>query len=357
MKEISDNQIPEKPKVSIIIPIYNVEKYLKECLDSIINQTLKNLEFICINDGSTDNSLNILNSFAEKDSRFVIITQENQGQGIARNKGIELAKGEFIAFVDPDDKLELIAMEKLYNFAKQKNANVVQFNYTKFNEYNKKKPVVFHKKYHKEFGYDIRKKGKFNWKNLKCDKLLVKLRYFSWVRFYSTNFLRENNIRFAPTKHGEDVLFIMGVIFNAPEIYYLDKNLYWYRKNKTSITNKKSKTGFDLFKNIKLEEEFLRRKNILPEYDILFKNYKISRFVLHYKQIADEYIPEYIQLVKEHLSSDEYKDFISKINKPKYSLKEKIFSVKNEYINGEKYKNIMIAGIKISSLKKSPSTN
>lgn len=89
------------PKISIAIPIYNVEKYLRECLDSIINQTFGDFEVICVNDGSTDGSLNILNEYAQKDERFIIISQNNQGQGVARNKAIEVAGGEYILFVGP----------------------------------------------------------------------------------------------------------------------------------------------------------------------------------------------------------------------------------------------------------------
>ena len=91
-------------KFSIIVPVYNVEKYLKECLDSIVNQTFGDFEIICINDESTDSSLDILKEYSEHDSRFVVISQKNQGQGVARNKGINLAKGEYVLFVDPDVK-------------------------------------------------------------------------------------------------------------------------------------------------------------------------------------------------------------------------------------------------------------
>ena len=91
------------PKVSIILPVYNVEKYLSQCLDSIVNQTLKDFECICINDGSPDNSLAILKEYASKDSRIKIINQENKGQSSARNVGMNFSKGKYIAFIDSDD--------------------------------------------------------------------------------------------------------------------------------------------------------------------------------------------------------------------------------------------------------------
>ena len=102
-------------KISIIIPVYNTEKYLKKCLDSIINQTLKSLEIICIDDCSTDNCLHILKEYQLKDNRIKIIEQkENKGQGVARNLGLNIAEGEYIMFLDPDDWLELNALEILY---------------------------------------------------------------------------------------------------------------------------------------------------------------------------------------------------------------------------------------------------
>ena len=115
-------------KFSIIIPVYNVEKFLRECLNSITSQTLKNFEVICIDDGSTDNSLTILQEYANKDSRFKVISQENQGQGIARNKAIDIASGEYLFFVDPDDyelfmekiKWNLSIFEKIFSLKNQK---------------------------------------------------------------------------------------------------------------------------------------------------------------------------------------------------------------------------------------------
>lgn len=105
------------PKVSIIMPVYNVEKYLKKCLNSLINQTLDDIEIICVNDGSTDNSDKILQEFAQKDSRIKILTQSNKGQSVARNLAIENANGEYLGFVDSDDWVDLDYFEKLYNIA------------------------------------------------------------------------------------------------------------------------------------------------------------------------------------------------------------------------------------------------
>ena len=120
-------------KVSLIISVFNGEKYLRECLDSVIRQTLKEIEVICLNDGSTDKSKEILSEYS-KDCRFKIINQENIGLGASRNKGMELAKGEYIAFLDADDWLVDNALETAYNEAKSKNADITMFQMINYKE-------------------------------------------------------------------------------------------------------------------------------------------------------------------------------------------------------------------------------
>lgn len=113
-----------EPKISVIVPVYNVEKYLKKCLNSLINQTLTDIEIICVNDGSIDSSLKILEEFAQADSRIKILTQQNSGQSVARNYGISNATGEYLGFVDSDDWVDLDYFEKLYNAAKDNNCDI-----------------------------------------------------------------------------------------------------------------------------------------------------------------------------------------------------------------------------------------
>jgi len=117
-------------KISVIIPVYNTEKYLKECLESIINQTLTDIEIICINDGSTDNSLDILNSYANSDKRIKVFSQKNQGQGTARNYGMKIATGDYIHFMDSDDILELNTFEDSYRICEEKNLDFIFFKLT-----------------------------------------------------------------------------------------------------------------------------------------------------------------------------------------------------------------------------------
>jgi len=122
-----DKNLIEKPKVSVIIPVYNTEKYLREALDSIVNQTLKEIEIITINDGSTDSSLDILNEYAQKDNRIIVYSQENKGQAIARNLGIEKSKGRYVYFFDSDDILLPTALEETYNKCEKDNLDLCFF--------------------------------------------------------------------------------------------------------------------------------------------------------------------------------------------------------------------------------------
>ena len=112
------------PKISIIIPVYNTEEYLRECLDSVIEQTLKDIEIILVDDGSTDNSGKICDEYREKDTRITVIHQENRGQGKARNEALKISNGEYIGFIDSDDWIDLDFYEKLYNAASEKESEV-----------------------------------------------------------------------------------------------------------------------------------------------------------------------------------------------------------------------------------------
>ena len=132
-------------KVSIIVPVYNVEKYLKRCLDSLVNQTLKDIEIICVNDGSTDGSLAILNEYVRNDDRIVVINQENSGQSVARNRGIDVAKGEYLGFVDSDDWVSEDYFERLHNSAIQNNAEIAVGGIIRLHRFNRRKFLTFDK--------------------------------------------------------------------------------------------------------------------------------------------------------------------------------------------------------------------
>ena len=160
------------PKVSIIIPVYNTEKYLEQCLESIINQTYKNIEIICVDDGSTDDSSAILHNFQQKDSRIKVYTQKNNGTGVCRNKGIMYSTGEYIMFVDSDDWLNLSAIEKVVDIFVSTGVKVIQFNFLRYIEapgaYLQGKSIASLKTHHL---INSNKNKFYNWKAVKPECL------------------------------------------------------------------------------------------------------------------------------------------------------------------------------------------
>ena len=337
----SENNI----KVSVILPVFNVEQYLKECLESVVNQTLKDIEIICINDGSTDNSLEILNEYAQKDGRFIILSQENQGQGVARNKGVELAKGKYIQFVDPDDWIEPNMLETLYNFAEEHNSQVVKFNYSEYNDYSGKyKQNNFVKQIQKEYNYNLNETPHYTWRLFKKG-CLTNLDLHSWAYFYLTSFIISNEIKFAPSKHGEDHLFTDGAFLLANKIDYLNKYLYFYRVRNGSSVQIKSDINFCVFDNINLLKEFLIKNKLFDELQDEWISYAKKVITWHYGQIPDDSIKRFEDMCLQYYSREkEFKKFLKDM-KTKRDFFEQIFSLKNEYKGAIKYKVVTILGI------------
>ncbi len=250
-------------KISIIIPVYNVEKFLKKCLTSVVEQTLKDIEIICINDGSKDKSLHILNSFAEKDNRIIVINQSNQGQSCARNAGLEIATGEYIGFVDSDDWIDIDFYEKLYTTAKKYNADIAAAGIKRLRPYKWK----YHLKIKcEEYTEDTNKKFRL------CD---VPDKCYVWNKIYKTSELKRYNIIFEPHVFYEDRCFTAEVLVklkglvSVPDTYYN----YWTNNKSTVKTKSPKKDGDSVYtynkmikylkdNNINLDHYFLELKKI-----------------------------------------------------------------------------------------------
>ena len=233
----------ESIKVSIIIPVFNMEQYLRQCLDSIANQTLNDIEVICVDDCSTDFSLSILNEYAQKDSRFIVVEQEfNQGQGAARNKGIELAKGEYIGFVDPDDWLDVNMYEKMYNQAKALNSEIVMCEFKRYTEEEQNySESLFLRNIDKDF---IVNYPKFP-VNVNLDKaliysILLVSPHFSWNKIFKRDFINKFDIKFSSHRCYQDVNFVLLAMTKADNISYTDEILYYYRVHLSSNLRSRS---------------------------------------------------------------------------------------------------------------------
>ena len=221
------------PKVSVIIPVYNVEDYIKECLDSVVNQTMQDIEIVCVNDFSTDNSTAILNDYAQKDSRIVIINNElNKGVGITKNIGQKNATGDYIFFVDPDDYIALDACEKLYNQAIKDNADAVYCNVYKFIDGTDE--FKLYKNYEK-----IIKKfdAKFPFPASKCYRYLDNQSREVCFKLYNRKFLEANGITTSEHRLCEDTIFRLKFLLANPLLSILDEPLYFYRARATSLVH------------------------------------------------------------------------------------------------------------------------
>lgn len=216
------------PKVSVIIPVYNVEKYISKCLDTLINQTLKDIEIICINDGSKDNSLSILKKYAQKDSRIKIIDKQNEGLSVARNDGLKLARGEYIGYVDSDDWVDLDFYEKLYNAAKKYNSDIACGNIIRCGKKVKKYRIKYLKE---EYFTD-------NIEKLKTVKI-PKYNYI-WNKIYHRENLIKTQILFPEGKTYEDIACAIKMIYYLNGVVTVPDTGYYYRKNPCSIVMTKS---------------------------------------------------------------------------------------------------------------------
>lgn len=233
----------QNPLVSIIVPVYHVEKYLPQCLDSLVNQTYRHIEIIAVNDGSPDNSLSVLSTYAEKDSRIKIINQKNAGVSQARNRGLESACGEYLVFVDGDDWLELHTIEKALSCIEDTRSDVVLFSYIReFEDQSLARYLLKEDFVYAGIDYSrlYRRIVGLTGDEL-SDPAIADILGTVWGKLYRTSFIQEGNIRFTDLKVigcAEDVLFNICLFARMKQAAYLHACFYHYRKfNESSITS------------------------------------------------------------------------------------------------------------------------
>lgn len=319
-------------EISIIIPVYNASKYLAECLDSVLVQTFTDIEIICINDGSTDDSLQILKAYQQKDSRIIIIDQKNGGVSAARNAGLAIAQGKYIGFVDSDDTVNPDYFDTLFKAAERHHADMV-FSRSlsdscaiKYNRlYNQQEIREFILPlYFKEDGHNS-----------------------VWNKLYSAEVIRENNIIFPVGKtHGEDAVFNIHFLLHTSTLYTLDYSGYHYRETEGSATRNAS--GFDYLelavKHFNKDWTSVLGDTITPD---RMHNLKKERFINNI--ISQIYIyshPENGLSLKSRLGK------LHQITQDQ--LVQHLFQEENREISAEfsKYKKEVYRGIKSKSLIK-----
>jgi len=251
--------------ISVIIPIYNNQKYLKKCLDSILNQTYKNLEIICIDDCSSDSSYEILQDYKKRDSRLKIIkNNENFGAGKTKNLGLELAKGEYVFFIDSDDYIELNTLGILVNRALEIDADFIGYNLVRLNESTLEE--------------SFSKAENFNDKYFQSMSACTKL--------YKRLFLLKNKIKFDPIRSAEDMIMAFKVFALAQRYDWLDFDGYFYLQRNGSLTKKKTKEKDDLI----LKDIFIALNNIKSFLKKISANTKTNFLRKKFNEIEQDYI-------------------------------------------------------------------
>lgn len=322
-------------KVSIIIPVYNVERYLARCIDSCINQTYNNVEIICVNDGSTDGSLNILEHYKILDSRIQIINKENGGLSSARNAGVAASVGDYILFVDSDDFISCDAVEHIVRNAERNSSDVVIFDYFYAHVDRSMRKILTIIEWN-----DKRYENKsFNLSNVdKSAYLLIPVA--AWCKFYRTEYLKENNITFFEGVIFEDVDYNAKVLSKAERITYVNEPLYHYYVGRSDqIMAKNDESLFDVIsvylsaeKTLKQSKSFekykasfyllvmrdllMKLRIIKPELqEILYNKYKEMNLDIDYeiyeKGNYNQVEKTYASLFKILNQSENYNDFLS----------------------------------------------
>ena len=309
------------PKISVIIPIYNCEKFIKECLSSLIEQTFKNFEIICINDGSTDNTLKILKEFKELDNRIYVFNQNNTGPGIARNVGMNKSKGEYLIFLDSDDIFKKTMLEELYIKIKENDSDVVVCNSQNF-EIKKRRKKFYEKNY--LINDEIIKQKTFSSLDIKKDFFNLFI-WWPWDKIFKRKYIENLGIKFQNLKSTEDLFFIASAVIVAKKISYLDKILINHRIGiKNSVSNSREKSWDNFYYALKELKKFIKEKDLYKRFKQDFINYVASFSIWQLENINGKSF----ELLYQKIQNEWWNEF----GVTKYK--------KNYYYNHNLYKNI-----------------
>ena len=278
-----------KKDISIIVPIYNAEKYLNKCIDSIINQSKKELEIILINDGSTDNSENIIKKYDDK--RIKYFKNKNQGIGKTRNFGIEKVTGKYIMFLDSDDFLELNACEKMFEKAEKDKLDIVICDYYRYFDNGKKEEV---------------KLPDFKNSSLKDNPNIISEHLSPWAKIYKTDLIKKNNIKFVENLKYEDAPFVIETLDCAKKIGKVNLPLNYYVIHEKRETTVRDEKVFDIIQIIDIIRKYTKNKKYLKEkIDKLtvriITNYTIQQRMQEDKNVGIRFINEAFSYLKKEV--------------------------------------------------------
>ena len=286
------------PRVSVIIPVYNGERFLRRCLDSVLGQSMADLELIAVNDGSTDSSLEILGEYAARDPRVTVIDQPNAGQGAARNRAIDLARGEYVLFVDADDFIERVTLQVTTERAEEDSSDLVHFDW-KFASSDPAHPERFNYYNIEPFWHHPILRG------AECEILLQMHSYFSVINLYRRSFLERHAIRYEVGQIYEDNPFLAKVFTRAETVSLVHSPLYVIQANPESSTKTGGGTDRHMRDHLAAVRKSFdalepRRAASLGE----LAEYHLEKFSIYYmrrvpKRLRNEYAREFVSIVSE----------------------------------------------------------
>lgn len=326
----------DTPKISIIVPVYNVEAYLPQCLESLINQTYENLEIVCVNDGSLDGSGQILQQYAVRDSRVHVITQKNQGASVARNQGLSVARGDYIMFVDGDDWVELDTCRVAVDTAETSGADVVFWSYVREYECESKEKLlplddetVLHGNEAKALLHrrQLGLVGEELAHPEYADSLVT-----VWGKLYTSKLLQEAGAEFVDIRKigtSEDAMFNLETLREIHTAVYIKRCFYHYRKNNlTSVTTKyKPELGEQWNCLFDMMEEYIVKNHLPATYTQALRN-RISLSVVGLGlniMSAPASGREKISMIKNVISAPRYREAVQTLELCYFPIHWKVF--------------------------------
>jgi glycosyltransferase involved in cell wall biosynthesis len=258
----------EIPRISVILPVYNEEKYIRECVDSILAQSFSDFELICVDDGSTDASLSILNEYKDNDGRIKIITQQNQYAGVARNNGMSIAKGDYLLFLDSDDFFEPDMFQKMYKTAVEHNLDIIMCHYGVYDEklqFRQEAELV---------GNNLWKKSKEQldiWDVIEGHSIFQAAIGWAWDKMFRREYVEKCGYKFSDFRNSEDGFFVFMLMACTDKIGRIKEQLVWHRMNNAnSVSHSHEKQWEAAFRMLETIYQELNAQNIYEVYEKSF---------------------------------------------------------------------------------------